>query len=59
MLLAFLLRPGIRENTEVPQMNRSRLAEGHLGRDFAVAIADTFAMLFEKFREFGLRYAVV
>ena len=42
---------------EIPQMNRSGLAECHLGRDFAVAIADTLAMLFEKFRELGLRHA--
>jgi hypothetical protein len=34
---------------DVPEMNRNRLAEGHLGRDFAVAIADTLAMFFEKF----------
>ena len=38
-------------------MNRSGLAECHLGRDFAVAVADALAMLFEKFRELGLRYA--
>ena len=38
-------------------MNRSGLAESHLGRDFAVAIADTLAMFFEKFSELGLRHA--
>ena len=38
-------------------MDRSGLAKGHLSRHFAVAIADTLAMLFQKFSELGLRYA--
>ena len=42
---------------EIAQMNRSGLAECHLGRHFTVAVADTLAMFFEKFRELGLRYA--
>src|SRR5882724_947921 len=42
---------------EVPEMNGGSLAEGHLGRDFAVSIVDALAMLFEKFSKFGLRHA--
>ena len=42
---------------EIAQMNRSGFAECHFRRDFAIAIADALAMLFEKFRELGLRYA--
>ena len=42
---------------EIAQMNRSGLAKGHLGRDFAIPIAGTLAVLFEKFRELGLRHA--
>ena len=42
---------------EIAQMNRSGFAECHFGRDFAVAVADALAMLFEKFRELGLCYA--
>jgi len=38
-------------------MNRSGLAECHLGCDFAVAIANALAMLFEKLSELGFRYA--
>ena len=39
---------------EIAQMNRGGLAECHLGRDFAIAIADALAMLFEKFRQLAL-----
>ena len=42
---------------EIAQMNRSGLAKRHLGRDFAIAIADALAVFFEKFREPRLRYA--
>ena len=42
---------------EIPQMNLSRFAECHLGRHFAVAIADALAVFFQKFRELGLCYA--
>jgi hypothetical protein len=31
---------------KIPEMNRSGLAKGHLGGDFAIAIADALAMLF-------------
>ena len=42
---------------EIAQMNRSGLAKCHLGRHFAIAIADALAMLFQKFRQLRLRYA--
>ena len=40
-------------------MNLERLAKSHFGRDFAIAIVDPLAMLFEKFRELGFGYAVM
>ena len=40
-------------------MDFERLAKSHFGRDFAVAVAHSLAMLFEKFRELGLRDAEV
>jgi hypothetical protein len=40
-------------------MNFERLAKSHFGRDFAIAIVDPLAMLFEKFRELGFGYAVM
>jgi len=42
---------------KIAQMNRSGFAERHFRRDFAVAIADPLAMLFQKLSEFGLCYA--
>ena len=42
---------------EIPQVDGSGLAECHLGRHFTVAVAETLAMFFEKFRELGLGYA--
>ena len=42
---------------EIAYMNRSGLAESHLGGDFAIAIADALAMFFEKFRQPRLCYA--
>jgi hypothetical protein len=43
--------------SEIVQMNSGGLAKGHLGRDFAVAIADALTVFFQKFREPCLRYA--
>ena len=37
-------------------MNRCSLAEGHFCRDFAIAIPDTLAMLFEEFSKLRLRH---
>jgi hypothetical protein len=42
---------------EIVEMNRSGLAEGHLGRDLAVAVTNALTVFFKKFRELGLRYA--
>jgi hypothetical protein len=43
---------------EIAQMTPGGFAERHLCRNFAVAvIADALAMLVEKFRQLGFRYA--
>ena len=40
-------------------MSFERFAKSYFGGDFAVAITDLLAMLFEKFRELGFGYAVM
>ena len=42
---------------EIAQMNRSGLAKSHLRRDFAISIADTLTMFFQKFRQPRLGHA--
>ena len=42
---------------EIAQVNRSSFPEGHLCRYFAIAVTDALTVLFEKFRELGLRHA--
>src|SRR6478672_9081428 len=40
-------------------MNLGGVGKGHLGRAFAISIADPLTVFFEKFREPRLRYAEV
>jgi len=44
---------------KITKMNGGSFAESHLSRDFAIGVTDALAMLFEKFRELGLRHAEV
>ena len=43
----------------VPQLDRSSLAECHLGRDFTIAIADAFPVFLQELRQLGLRHAEI